>query len=52
MCSDCICRYQHVIHHDIWYVITLLLSLYGGLTVSLRLIVWNGLRIYQKFKGW
>jgi hypothetical protein len=51
-CAPSVCQYRYVVRNDMFYVLTSLLSLYGGLTVSLRLIVWNGFRIYQKFKNW
>ncbi|UJR24192.1 hypothetical protein I4U23_027158 [Adineta vaga] len=51
-CAPNICHYENIQHHTLLYVVTSLLALYGGLTVSLRLIVWNSLRFYQKFKEW
>ena len=51
-CAPSVCYYEYVRRNDVLYVMASLVSLYGGLTVSLRFIVWNGLRIYQKFKGW
>lgn len=49
-CSPSICHYEYVGHNSLVYLVTSLLSLYGGLTVSLRFIVWNGLCICLKFK--
>lgn len=51
-CAPSVCYYEYIRRNDILYVVTSLLSLYGGLTVSLRLIVWNSLRMYRKFKKW
>lgn len=49
-CAPAVCRYEYVRRYDMLYVITSLLGLYSGLTVSLRFIVWNGLRIYKKLQ--
>lgn len=49
-CAPSVCRYEYVSRNSIVYVITLILSLYGGLTFGLRFIVWNGSQIYYKIK--
>lgn len=50
-CAPTVCRYEYVSRNSIVYMITLILSLYGGLTFGLRFIVWNGLQIYYKIKA-
>lgn len=50
ICAPKVCRYQYVVRNSLLYVATSLLSFYGGLTISLRFIIWNGLRIYQTMK--
>ncbi|CAF1384713.1 unnamed protein product [Rotaria sp. Silwood1] len=49
-CAPSTCQYQNAETHNVWYVITSLLGLYGGLTVTLRFIVWNSVQFYQKIK--
>ena len=49
-CSPSNCYYTYVKSNDILYILTSLLGLYGGLTISLRLIIWNAARIYQGIK--
>ncbi|CAF3599747.1 unnamed protein product [Rotaria sp. Silwood1] len=46
-CAPTMCRYEYVKRNDILYVITSVLSLYGGLTIILRCITWNSVRIIQ-----
>ena len=50
-CAPSVYRYEYVSRNSIVYVITLILSLYGGLTFGLRFIVWNGSRICYKIKA-
>jgi hypothetical protein len=50
-CAPIECRYEYVARNDLLYVVTALLGLYGGLTVSLRFITWNLTRIYQWAKA-
>ncbi|CAF3049919.1 unnamed protein product [Rotaria sp. Silwood2] len=50
-CSPTICNYKYSQRRGVLYVITSLLSLYGGLTTSLRFIVWNGMKLYQTIKS-
>jgi hypothetical protein len=49
-CEPTLCRYEYVARNDAVYVITSILSLYGGLIVSLRFIVWNISRLYERAK--
>ncbi|CAF2768986.1 unnamed protein product [Rotaria sp. Silwood2] len=42
-CAPASCQYSYVERNDIVYMLTILLALYGGLTISIRLIVWYGL---------
>ena len=51
-CSPSLCQYQTMRRFNIVYVMGSLLSLYGGLTVSIRFITWNGLLVYHRFKLW
>ncbi|CAF3891815.1 unnamed protein product [Rotaria sp. Silwood1] len=50
-CAPTICNYKYSQRRGVLYVITSLLSLYGGLTMSLRFIVWNGMQLYRKIKS-
>ena len=50
-CAPTMCRYEYVKRNDLLYIATLLLALYGGLTISLRFIVWNAPRLYRAAKG-
>lgn len=45
VCAPNLCRYVHVQRNDALYIFTAVLALYGGLTVSLRLLVWNIVRV-------
>lgn len=49
-CSPTACNYEYSERRSIIYIITTLLSLYGGLTISLRFIVWNVIRIQKGIK--
>lgn len=49
-CQPSFCSYENMQHRDTLFVITSLLGLYGGLTVSLRFIVWNSMRFYHKIR--
>jgi hypothetical protein len=44
VCAPSICRYEYIQPQGILYVITLLLSLYGGLTIGLRLVIWEAIK--------
>ncbi|CAF2971217.1 unnamed protein product [Rotaria sp. Silwood2] len=50
-CAPIICNYKYTQRRGILYMITSLLSLYGGLTNSLQFIVWNGMKLYRKIKS-
>jgi hypothetical protein len=41
VCAPSICRYAYTQRQGILYVITTLLALYGGLTIGLRLVIWE-----------
>ena len=49
-CGPRSCHYELVNKGDIVYVLTSLLGLYGGLTISLRFIIWNVVRIQHMAK--
>ena len=49
-CAPSKCYYTFVQSNGILYILTSLLGLYGGLTISLRLIIWNTARTYQAIK--
>lgn len=49
-CAPTTCNYDYSERRGILYVITSLLALYGGLTVGLRSITWNGVRMYYRMK--
>lgn len=49
-CSPIQCRYDYTARNELLYVVTSLLGLYGGLTVSLRFITWNLTRLCQRIK--
>ena len=49
-CGAKSCHYELVKNSDIAYALTSLLGLYGGLTLSLRFIIWNLARIHQMIK--
>lgn len=46
-CAPETCRYEYTTRQTILYLITTMLGLYGGLTVGLRLVIWNGARLYR-----
>ena len=50
-CAPIECRYEYATRNDLLYVVTTLLGLYGGLTVSLRFITWNLTRVYRWMKA-
>lgn len=47
-CAPSICSYKLNQRTNALYIVTSLLSLYGGLTVGLRFIVWNSVRFLKK----
>ena len=49
-CAPNTCQYHHFRRADLLHIATSMLSLYGGLTIALRLMVWNTARIMQKIK--
>ncbi|CAF1065031.1 unnamed protein product [Adineta steineri] len=51
-CAPHSCSYQYIDHNTIFYIITTVLGLYGGLTVILRFIVWRGWHMHRKIMGW
>jgi hypothetical protein len=50
-CAPIECRYEYVARQDLLYVVTTLLGLYGGLTVSLRFTTWNFTRLCRWMKA-
>ncbi|CAF4641241.1 unnamed protein product [Rotaria sp. Silwood1] len=51
-CAPSVCRYEYVERSNILYIVTTLLGLYGAVSVGLRLLIWNSLRIYHKIKNY
>lgn len=51
-CMPSECRYEYSQQNGILYVITAILSLYGGLTVSLKFLIWNVIRLYYLMKAY
>jgi hypothetical protein len=51
-CAPSSCQYQYNKRQNIFYVASYLLSLYGGLTVGWRFIIWNAIMLYQWIKRW
>ena len=50
-CEPLNCYYSYEKGIDSLHIIISMLSLYGGLTISLRFIIWNTARIYYKVKA-
>ena len=46
-CAPRFCRFEYTKQKNAILVISTLLSLYGGLTTSLRLLTWNAVRLYH-----
>jgi hypothetical protein len=51
-CAPYLCSYNYVEHEGALFIITTLLGLYGGLTVTLRFAVWYRLHVYRKIVQW
>ena len=49
-CAPTRCHYTYAKTNDALYIITTLLGLYGGLTVSLRFLIWNASRVFYMIK--
>ncbi|CAF3948357.1 unnamed protein product, partial [Rotaria sp. Silwood1] len=49
-CQPTMCQYKYIQRNNILLVVTSLLGLYGGLTVSLRFLVWYGICLYRWIK--
>ena len=49
-CAPTTCRYRYSARNNVIYIVTLLLSLYGGLSVGLRFIAWNMTILYRWLK--
>ncbi|CAF3914711.1 unnamed protein product [Rotaria sp. Silwood1] len=49
-CAPTYCTFAYVTHNNILYVTTSILGLYGGLTIGLRFIIWNVIRLYRFMK--
>ncbi|CAF1269656.1 unnamed protein product [Adineta ricciae] len=47
-CAPTICEYSYVQRNDIIYIVTILVGLYGGLTVALQVIIWHGVGIFRQ----
>ena len=46
-CAPSLCQYSYISRSNIIYIITILLGLYGGLTVALRSLVWYGIALFR-----
>jgi hypothetical protein len=51
VCAPSSCRYKYTQRQGILYVITALLALYGGLTIGLRLIVWEATQLGRSMRN-
>ena len=49
-CAPIKCQYQKVTRNNVLYVATTVLSYYGGLSIALRFITWNGVIFYRWIK--
>ncbi|CAF4035310.1 unnamed protein product [Rotaria sordida] len=47
ICAPSICQYHYMEQHNIVYIFTTLLGLYGGLTASLHILVWHMFSLYR-----
>lgn len=47
ICAPSFCRYEYATRKSVFFVVASLLGIYGGLTVGLRLAVWNGALLYR-----
>lgn len=47
VCAPTMCRYEYNQRNSAAYIVTSLIAAYGGLTVFLRLLVWNSVRLYR-----
>ena len=50
VCAPSACYYSYLKSNSTLYIITSLLGLYGGLTISLRFLIWNTSRIYYRIR--
>ena len=46
-CAPTTCQYEYIARNSPIYIVTLLLSLHGGLTIGLRVLMWNAAKFYQ-----
>ena len=46
-CAPSFCRFELTTRSSVFYVITSLLGIYGGLTVGLRMVIWNSALLYR-----
>ncbi|CAF3708319.1 unnamed protein product [Rotaria sp. Silwood1] len=49
-CAPTHCNFEYVTRNNLLYVATSVLGLYGGLTIGLRFIIWNVIRLYRFMK--
>ncbi|CAF1224249.1 unnamed protein product [Rotaria sordida] len=49
-CAPTHCNFEYVTRNNLLYVATSVLGLYGGLTIGLRFIIWNVIRLYRLMK--
>ena len=49
-CAPATCQYEYVARNSAVYIVTLLLSIHGGLTIGLRALMWNLAKFYRSSK--
>ena len=50
-CAPRTCRYEYEKRNTFIYLFTALLGVYGGLTVGLKIILWNSMRAYRNLRS-
>ena len=49
-CAPSSCRYTYAERSNVIYILTTFLGLYGGLTVGIKVLVWQFLNTYWKIR--
>jgi hypothetical protein len=52
VCSPSECSYEYVRQNGAVYIVTSIISIYGGLTIGLKFLVWNAMLLYQVIKAY
>ena len=47
-CAPSLCTYDYEAHQHFGYVITIIISIYGGLSLGLEILIWIGLRFIEQ----